>query len=141
MAKKSRKVEHPVKKGTAYELKVVHKICETLGLTYGEDLKRRPRGEPGNDIVHMTDKAMTYFPISVESKDSNKWELNKWWEKILKDTPEDLIPALVLHRSKTSKDFVMLDFQDFLQLMGIVGEFMSFYKQVDLEDVEIQGNA
>ena len=120
MEKKERKVKHPIKKGTAYELKVVHKICETLGLTYGEDLKRRPRGEAGNDIVHMTDIAMTYFPISVEVKDSDKWELNKWWAKLLKDTPEDQIPTLVLHRKKTSKSFAMLDLDDFLQLMVIV---------------------
>ena len=115
--KKKKKVTHPVKKGTKYELAIVHKICDTLGLFYGGDLKRRPRGEPGNDIVHLSELSMEIFPFSVESKDRIQWDIKGWWDKLAGETSKDLTPILVLHRPKSKQDFVIMDMKDFLRLV------------------------
>ena len=114
---KKKKVTHPVKKGTKYELEIVHKICDALGLAYGKDLKRRPRGEKGDDIVHLSLRGFKKFPFSIESKDRRNWSINTWWDKLIEDRDEDLVPALVLHRHQTKVDYVILTLDDFLELV------------------------
>jgi len=111
-----------IKKGTKFELNVVHQICDALGLAYGKDIKRRPRGEPGNDIVHVSLRGHTDFPFSVESKDSKNLSIKKWWKKLVEtDTPDDKTPILIMHVQnvfgRTPEDFVMLRLSDFLDLL------------------------
>jgi len=110
-------LKHPIQKGKKHELKVVHKICDALGLKYGEDLKRKPRGEPGGDVTHMTERAKQLFPFCFDAKDRRKLDLSTWWTKILKDTPAGQTPALVIHLYGENKDWVLLDLDDFLKII------------------------
>jgi hypothetical protein len=105
------------KKGDNYNRLVLQEICGMLGLLYGEDLKKRPMGDPGDDCLHLTEKAKIAFPFSVEVKNDANWKITKWWSKLAKDIRECRIPMMILKHQDLKEDFVLIRLHDFLEIL------------------------
>lgn len=56
--------------------------------------------------------------LHLEVKNQKTWALPKWFEQAEEDCPDSKIPCVVFHKHGTSKDYIAMPLEEFLQLVG-----------------------
>ena len=109
-------------KGANYERKIAKKFQEE----YGVELKRTPQS---GGFAYGNEKAEDFrgdiIPIEkgvdlllhIECKNQNTWKLKEWLKQAEEDCPKGRIPVVVFHKQGTSKDYIVLNLEDFFKLV------------------------
>ncbi len=99
------------KKGNNFERKVAHIICDYFKLPYNENPRTPLSGGAvrWKGDIQKSDKLKAIFPFYIECKKRENWdlidlinpnsELNKWWQKCVKDCPADEFPLLIFSKN------------------------------------------
>lgn len=110
------------RKGGQYE----RDIAKKFQTKYGVELKRTPQS---GGFAKKSDKADDYrgditivdtkqmLLLHIECKNQKTWQLKQWLEQAESDCPEDRTPIVVFHQHNSSKDYVCLSLDDFLNLV------------------------
>ena len=110
------------RKGGQYERDIAKKFQDQ----YGVELKRTPQS---GGFAKKSDKADDYrgditivdtkqiLKLHIECKNQKQWSLPKWISQAEEDCPEGRVPIIVFHQYNSSKDFVCLSIEDFLNLV------------------------
>lgn len=108
-------------KGDGYE----RAIAKIFGAKYNINLKRTPQSggfakksekadDFRGDITVVDDKIMLL--LHLECKNQKTWALPAWIKQAEEDCPEGRVPVIVIHKHNTSKDYVVLSLDDFLEM-------------------------
>ena len=104
------------RKGPSYELDISHRIAEAFGLDREQDIPRVPNSgglmEKGD--LHKSDRLKRFFPFHIECKNQKTVRLWSFMDDSEGDAPEGDVPIVILHRHRTSKDYVVIGLDDFL---------------------------
>ena len=110
------------RKGGQYE----RDIAKKFQTKYGVELKRTPQS---GGFAKKSDKADDYrgditivdtkqmLLLHIECKNQKTWQLKQWLEQAESDCPEDRTPIVVFHQHNSSRDYVCLSLDDFLNLV------------------------
>lgn len=109
-------------KGANYERKIAEKFKER----YDIELRRTPQSggfaydskradEFRGDILPV--ESNVDMKLHIECKNQKTWQLRSWLEQAESDCPEGKIPMVVMHKPNTSKEYVVLDLEDFFKLV------------------------
>ena len=110
------------RKGGQYERDIAKKFQDQ----YGVELKRTPQS---GGFAKKSDKADDYrgditivdtkqmLKLHIECKTHKTLSIPKWISQAEEDCPEGRIPIIVFHQYNSSKDFVCLSIEDFLNLV------------------------
>ena len=110
------------RKGGQYERDIAKKFQKR----YGVELKRTPQS---GGFAKKSDKADDYrgditivdtkqmLLVHIECKNQKSWSLPAWLKQAEEDCPEGRTPIVVFHQHNTSKDYVCLSLDDFLELV------------------------
>lgn len=110
------------RKGGQYERDIAKKFQDR----YGVELKRTPQS---GGFAKKSDKADDYrgditivdtkqmLKLHIECKTHKTLSIPKWISQAEEDCPEGRIPIIVFHQYNSSKDFVCLSIEDFLNLV------------------------
>ena len=55
--------------------------------------------------------------LHIEAKNQKTWQLKQWLEQAESDCPKGRVPIVVFHQYNTSKDYVCLSLEDFVDLV------------------------
>lgn len=110
-------------KGASYERSVA-KLFEKV---FGEAFVRTPQS--GGFAKNKTAKAKDFrgdiVPVDeavecllhIECKNTKTWSLPKWFEQAESDCPDGKKPCVIFHKYNTSKSYIALSLEDFLELV------------------------
>lgn len=110
------------RKGGQYERDIAKKFQSK----YGVELKRTPQS---GGFAKKSDKADDYrgditivdtkqmLLLHIECKNQKTWQLKQWLEQAESDCPQGRTPIVVFHQHNSSKDYVSLSLDDFLNLV------------------------
>ena len=110
------------RKGGQYE----RDIAKKFQTKYGVELKRTPQSggfakkcdkadDYRGDITIVDTKQMLL--LHIECKNQKTWSLKQWLEQAEEDCPEGRTPIVVFHQHNSSKDYVCVSLEDFLNLV------------------------
>lgn len=117
-----RRGKNAKRKGGQYE----RDIAKKFQARYGVELKRTPQS---GGFAKNSDKADDYrgditivdtkqmLLLHLECKNQKTWSLPKWLCQAEGDCPEDRTPVIIFHQHNSSKDYVCLSLDDFLNLV------------------------
>lgn len=121
-AKKSKTGKRSKRKGASYERTIADKFKKR----YGIELKRTPqsggfakKSEKADDFrgdITIVDTKQV-LKLHIECKNHQKWSLPQWLRQAEEDCPNDRTPIVVFHQPNTSKDYVCLSLEDFMNLV------------------------
>lgn len=113
-------IKHPGKKGKAFELVISHKLAEAFGVDRDENFPRIPNsgGLKEKGDIRVAYGMREHFPFHLECKDYKKVAIWQFIDQAELDAPADLIPAVVVHRYKTSKDYIIIPLDRFLEFLA-----------------------
>lgn len=111
------------RKGNQYERDIAKKFQKR----YGVELKRTPQSggfsktsdkadDYRGDITIVDTKQMLL--LHCECKNQKNWSLPKWISQAEEDCPEGRKPIVIFHQYNSSKDYVCVSLDDFLDLVG-----------------------
>lgn len=103
-------------KGRRLQKKVVEEIRNKFPFLTENDIFSRSMGSGGEDII-LSAKALAYFPFSVECKNSERLNIWNAIEQAESNTKENTSPLVVFSKNR-SKIYAVLEFSDFLSLVG-----------------------
>ena len=94
---------------------------------YGEELVRTPQSggfakksakadDFRGDIVPADEDVELL--LHIECKNCKSWSLPAWFEQAENDKPHSKKPVVVFHQHGTANDFVLLEVNDFVDLLG-----------------------
>ena len=109
-------------KGNSYE----RTVAKIFGDKYSVELKRTPQSggfskksekadDFRGDITIVDNKQMLL--LHIECKNQKNWQLKQWIEQAEEDCPEGRTPIVVFHKHNSSKDYVCLSLEDFVELV------------------------
>lgn len=110
-------------KGASYE----RSIAKLFEKVFGEAFVRTPQS--GGFAKNKTSKGDDFrgdiVPVDgevdcvlhVECKNTKNWSLPKWFEQAESDCPEGKKPCVIFHKYNTSKSYIALGLDDFLELV------------------------
>lgn len=110
------------RKGSNYE----RELAKRFGERYGVELKRTPQSggfakksekadDYRGDITIVDTKKM--LKLHIEAKNCKTWSLKQWLKQAEEDCPEGRTPVVVFHQYDSSKDYVCLSLEDFLEIV------------------------
>jgi len=110
-------------KGSNFERETAKKFKNA----YGVDLVRTPQSggfakksvkadEFRGDIV-SADESFELL-LHVECKNQKTWSLPAWLKQAEEDCPKGKIPVVIFHKPNSSKNYITLNLDDFLQLFS-----------------------
>lgn len=111
-------------KGAAFERRIAKKLKAALGA----DFVRTPQsggfakgmeGAEGFRGDVLPAGGASGFLLHVEAKNAKAWAMAKWMAQAEADAPEGKVPVVVAHRHGTSRDFLLIDFDDFLRIVPL----------------------
>lgn len=108
------KIRSRKSKGVRLQNYVREQILKTFGLEESE-VKPAIMGESGVDI-HLSSKAKSFFPFSVECKNQERWNIPSFWRQTVSNTEEGTYPLLVVKKNR-QEALAVLRFEDFLQVI------------------------
>lgn len=110
------------RKGNNYE----RTIAKAFQSKYGVELKRTPqsggfskKSDKADDFrgdVTIVDNTLMLL-LHIEAKDQKTWALPKWLRQAEEDCPDGRTPVVIMHQYNSSKDYVCLRLEDFLNLV------------------------
>ena len=110
------------RKGGQYERDIAKKFQNR----YGVELKRTPqsggfakKSEKADDYrgdITIVDTTQMLL-LHIECKNQKQWQLKQWLDQAESDCPEGRTSVVVFHQYNTSKDYVCLSLDDFLNLV------------------------
>lgn len=110
-------------KGASYE-RTIAKLFEHF---FGEAFVRTPQsggfaknrnieaGDFRGDIVPLDESVDC--ALHIECKNTKTWSLPKWFTQAESDCPKGKKPCVIFHKFNTSKSYIALDLNDFLELV------------------------
>lgn len=109
-------------KGANYERSIAKVFKDKLEV----ELKRTPQSggfakdtskgdEFRGDIVSIDDTID--FNLHIECKNHKSWSILAWLNQAIEDCPKDKIPVVIYHKRNTSKDYVAINLNDFIELL------------------------
>lgn len=109
-------------KGANYE----RKIAEKFKKEYDVELRRTPQSggfaydsekadEFRGDILPV--ESSVDMKLHIECKDQKTWQLRKWLEQAKGDCPKGKIPVVVMHKPNTSKEYLVIELENFFNLV------------------------
>ncbi len=111
------------RKGANYE----RKIAKVFSSKFGTEFIRTPasggfaKGMAGTDgfrgDIRPADGRK--FGIHCELKNQQTWKLREWYRQSESDCPDYSRPVVVFHEQNSSRDFVMISLDDFLELIDV----------------------
>lgn len=110
------------RKGSNFE----RTIASIFGKRYGVELKRTPQSggfakksekadDYRGDITIVDTKKM--LKLHIECKNTKTWTLPAWIKQAEEDCPADRVPIVVFHQHNTSRNYVCLSLDNFLDLV------------------------
>ena len=110
------------RKGGDYE----RLLAKVFGKKYSVELKRTPQSggfakksdradDYRGDITIVDNKQM--LKLHIEAKNQQTWKLKDWISQAESDCPKGRVPIVVFHQHNTSKDYVCVSLEDFLDLV------------------------
>lgn len=102
-------------KGRLLQQLIAKKVQKVFNLQ-PDDVRSTPMGCSGSDIM-MSPLAKSKFPFDVEAKNQEKVSIWKAYEQSAVRADPELTPLLIIKRNRT-KPLVVLDFEDFMNLVG-----------------------
>lgn len=110
------------RKGGDYE----RLLAKVFGKKYDVELKRTPQSggfakksdradDYRGDITIVDNKQM--LKLHIEAKNQQTWKLKDWISQAESDCPKGRVPIVVFHQHNTSKDYVCVSLEDFLDLV------------------------
>lgn len=110
------------RKGSSYE----RTIAKVFGGKYKVELKRTPqsggfskKSERADDFrgdITIVDNKQELL-LHIECKNQKTWQLKQWLDQAEEDCPKGRVPIVVFHQHNTSKDYVCLSLEDFVELV------------------------
>lgn len=110
------------RKGGDYE----RTIAKKFQARYGIELKRTPqsggfakKSTKADDFrgdITIVDPKQELI-IHIECKNQQKWSLSQWLKQAEEDCPDGRTPIVVFHQYNTSKDYVCVSLEDFLNIV------------------------
>ncbi|MBO8161091.1 MAG: hypothetical protein H0Z24_05595 [Thermosipho sp. (in: Bacteria)] len=119
MARRGRSAKN---KGANYERKIAEKFKER----YNVELKRTPQsGGFAKDVEKAEDFRGDIIPVEkdldfklhIECKNQKSWKLKEWLQQAEEDCPEGKIPVVVMHKHGTSKEYVVIELNNFFDIV------------------------
>jgi len=101
-------------KGVRLQNYVREQIIKTFGLEESE-VKPAIMGESGVDI-HLSSKAKSFFPFSIECKNQERWNIPLFWKQAVTNAEDGTYPLLVVKKNR-HEALAVLRFEDFLQVI------------------------
>jgi len=107
------------RKGPNYELVISHKIADFFALDREDDIPRVPNsgGLKEKGDLHKSARLKEFFPFHIECKNQKTVRLWSFMDDSEGDAPEGDLPIVILHRHKTSKDYVVIGLEDFMRFI------------------------
>ena len=107
-------------KGRTLQQWICKKISEFTGFPCGKDcpIESRPMGQSGVD-VRLEEDVLKVLPISVESKNQEKWSLLTWIEQAKKNRKPSTYWMLVVKKNRI-KPIIIMDAEEFFELLKYV---------------------
>lgn len=102
-------------KGTRLEKEVAKRITEVLG-EYGVKAQRMPMS--GAIEGFKSDIYVPSLPISIECKNSEKWNVPEYWEQASSQAGLGKMPILVMSRNYCQDPLAVIRFEDLLTFMA-----------------------
>lgn len=104
-------------KGRTLQQWICKKISEFTGFPCGKDcpIESRPMGQSGVD-VRLEEDVLKVLPISVESKNQEKWSLLTWIEQAKKNRKPGTYWMLVVKKNRI-KPIIIMDAEEFFELL------------------------
>lgn len=109
-------------KGASYERVIAKKFKEKFGI----ELKRTPmsggfskgssKADDFRGDIIVVDKGID-FKLHIECKNHKSWSILAWLNQAIEDCPKDRIPIVIYHKRNTSKDYVAINLNDFIELL------------------------
>lgn len=120
--KNSKRGKSSRNKGANYERTIAKVFKEKLGV----ELKRTPqsggfakdssKGDEFRGDIIVADKDID-FKLHIECKNHKSWSILAWLNQAIEDCPKDKIPVVIYHKHNTSKDYVVINLNDFIELL------------------------
>lgn len=120
--KRVKRGKNAKRKGSSFE----RTIAKLFGDRYKVELKRTPQSggfakksdladDYRGDITIVDTKQ--YLKLHIECKDQKTWKLKDWIDQAEEDCPRGRVPVVVFHQYNSSRDYVCLSLQDFLNIV------------------------
>lgn len=121
--KRSQLAKRSKRKGSSFEREVASLFESKLGVKFartpqsgGFAKNKIARSKDfTSDIISLDDKFDTRF--HVECKNTKQLSVVPWLEQMERDVPKNRIPVLIFHRFNTNKNYVVLDIEQFFELV------------------------
>lgn len=101
-------------KGTKLEKEIAKRIREVLG-EYGINAKRMPMS---GAIEGFKSDIFVNLPVSIECKNSEKWNVPEFWEQTTNQAGLGKMPILVMSRNYCNDPLAVIRFEDLLTFMA-----------------------
>lgn len=109
-------------KGSSYERTIARKFAEVYGVELvrtpqsGGFVKNSLKAEDFRGDVVPADSSIKLL-LHIECKNTQKWTLPQWLKQAESDCPEGRRPIIVFHQHNSSKDYVCISLEDFMELV------------------------
>ena len=119
---RSRKGRNSRNKGASFERQIADILKATLGLEFvrtpqsGGFAKRKDQSEGFRGDIVPVDRDVE-FVLHIEAKNAKTWSFPAWLKQAESDVPDGKIPVIVAHKFGTSKKYILLEFEHFLNLV------------------------
>jgi len=119
----SRKGRTSRNKGSSFERTIAKVFEKVLGIELvrtpqsGGFAKNKTSAEKFRGDIVPADSTKDLV-LHIECKNAKTWSLPKWIAQAESDCPNGKIPVVIFHKHNTSKDYIALNLQDFLSLVG-----------------------
>jgi hypothetical protein len=101
-------------KGTRLEKEVAKRINEVLR-EYGVQAKRMPMS---GAIEGFKSDIFINLPVSIECKNSEKWNVPEYWDQASSQAGLGKMPILVMSRNYCNEPLAVIRFEDLLTFMA-----------------------
>ncbi|MGD8707133.1 MAG: hypothetical protein PVI88_00435 [Nitrosopumilaceae archaeon] len=107
-------------KGRNLQKWVCKKLADVFKLSHGyadtADIKPRPMGQSGVDIIFNSDQAQDLYPYSIECKSTEHFNLNETLKQAKKNCVSGTEWLIVLKKKSFKNPIVIMDFDVFVSL-------------------------
>lgn len=109
-------------KGSNYEREVAKKFAKSYGVELvrtpqsGGFIKNSLKAEDFRGDVVPADGSIRLI-LHIECKNAKRWTLPQWLEQAESDCPKGRVPIVVFHQYNSSKDYVCISLEQFMELV------------------------
>jgi hypothetical protein len=106
-------------KGNNYQRAIAKVIGEVFDLDWKEHAASTPQsgGMKWKGDIQKSTLLAELLPFHIECKDQKTVRVKEWMKQAEEDCPAGEIPTVVFHIHNSSKEYILLPFEDFLRFV------------------------